>query len=151
MKRLTAKTSKSPLQILQQHLEGTHQPALQFCINVPPVPASRPRVSRWGTYYSATYKNWMKAVDADLSGVSGVAYEGEVMAIIEHIVARPKTTKREWPRGDADNYAKATLDALTKRQLGWLDDDQVVALVSLKRFAQPGEVPHILVWVYPII
>jgi len=93
----------------------------------------------------------MKAADADLSGAFGVAYEGEVVAIIEHIVARPKTTKREWPRGDVDNFAKATLDALSKRKLGWSDDDQVIALVSLKRFANPDEVPHTLVWIYPVL
>ena len=36
---------------------------------------------------------------------------------------RPKTTKRELPRGDIDNYMKGILDSCNG--VLWIDDDQI--------------------------
>lgn len=59
-----------------------------------------------------------------------------------------KPTAPTWhtAKPDADNAAKAVLDACT--QLGlWQDDAQVVALVVTKRYADAGQLPgvHVLV------
>lgn len=60
-------------------------------------------------------------------------------------MAKPKTTKRDYPRGDTDNYAKAILDAMTKAGPFFEDDDQVTALMVTKRFAEPDEEPRTII------
>lgn len=121
--------------------------SLSFSIAVPPVPASRPRVTRWGVYYAKTYKTWMDAAAVALSDV-GHRVDGPLRVSLLHVVARPKTTQRDYPRGDVDNYAKASLDAITKCERVWDDDDQILELITSKRFATPGEEPHteVTVW-----
>lgn len=125
---------------------------LRFCIDVAPVPASRPRVTRWGTYYGKTYKNWMAAAAKSLAQQRDDYWliREQCAVCLEIIAERPKTTKRPEPRGDVDNYAKAALDAITKTELVWDDDDQVVALFVSKRFAEPDERPRTEVEVYPL-
>jgi Holliday junction resolvase RusA-like endonuclease len=128
----------------------THSP-LCLTIRINPVPASRPRVSRWGTYYAKTYKNWMREAGEKLAELGTTSkYQGPVSVRIEHVVARPKTTDRDFPRGDVDNYAKATLDAVTKAGLAWDDDDQVTHLYASKRFASGMEQPHTYIEVLPL-
>jgi Holliday junction resolvase RusA-like endonuclease len=128
------------------------QCVVSFFIPVPPVPASRPRVTRWGTYYGKTYKEWMKAAALWLEkkefNVSRDYFTGELFVRLSHVIQKARTSKREWPRGDVDNYAKATLDAITKAEIMWHDDDQVVSLVTSKRYAVLGDVPGTLVEVY---
>lgn len=99
-----------------------------------PVPASRPRVTRWGTYYSKTYKNWKKDAAKWLENLKvEKTLDGELITVVESTVRKPKTTKRSNPRGDIDNYSKAPLDAINETEL-WLDDDQVVMLIATKKF-----------------
>lgn len=109
-------------------------------IPVPPVPASRPRVSRWGVYYAKTYKDWMKAA-AETVPEATRQMHGPLRVDMEIVAHRPKTTQRYSPRGDVDNFAKAALDALTKKGY-WPDDDDVTELFVSKRFALPGEEPY---------
>ena len=45
-----------------------------------PVPASRPRVTRWGTYYGKNYTRWRKAADDLLKEAKGL--HDEPIAII---------------------------------------------------------------------
>lgn len=66
---------------------------------------------------------------------------GPLFVRLTSVVQKAKTSKLLWPRGDVDNYAKAPLDAITKAQVLWHDDDQVLELVTSKRFALPGEQP----------
>lgn len=53
------------------------------------------------------------------------------------VIPRPKTTKREYPRGDVDNYFK-TLDVFN--EVLWKDDDQILWGSMGKVF---GDVPKI--------
>lgn len=148
-KKLTKATSfKSSLgrliKSVQECAAGASAPvAVLFPVN--PVPASRPRVTRWGVYYGKTYKKWMAEVErvVGLSSPSDFSMTTRPLLVVnENVVEKPRTSEREYPRGDVDNYAKAALDAITKHQLAWQDDDQVVALLAIKRFAEPGELPH---------
>lgn len=66
---------------------------------------------------------------------------------LEFIILKPKTSKRDYPRGDVDNYEKAALDHITKNMSVWEDDDQVVRLSSHKRFAVTLETPGVMVTV----
>lgn len=114
---------------------------------VAPVPASRPRVTRWGVYYTKTYKAWMAAADASIPEANRTL-EGTLGVRIEFVCHRPKTTKRITPNGDLDNHMKSILDALTKKGY-WNDDMDIVEGLVTKRFAEPGETPHtsIYAWV----
>ena len=97
-----------------------------------PKPASRPRVGRWGTYYSKTYKQWMEDA-AKLIPVPPVPLEGPLSVNVLVQVEKPRTSKLDHPKPDIDNYIKAILDALTKAQY-WQDDHQVIQLWARKEF-----------------
>lgn len=116
---------------------------LSFRLNLTPVTASRPRVPRFGKpYYPAKYHNWRVDAAGCLKKLDlPKAPPGPLVTLVEHVVPRPKTRKKAYPRGDVDNYAKATLDALTHAEL-WDDDDQVEVLVATKRYAAEDEEPH---------
>lgn len=120
--------------------------ALHLVIGLDPVPAARPRVSKWGTYYPATYKNWKKDalgfLPQDLAPL-----KGPLAVILEVICKRPKKPTSTVPSGDVDNYAKAALDAVNDAKL-WGDDKQVVALTVSKRYAEPGEQPRTLITIH---
>lgn len=116
----------------------------EIYLPVPPVPAARPRVGRWGTYYPKTYQRWMVAADELLRPLAeGVQPSQEDFHVAVHTVAtKPKTGKLPHPRGDTDNYLKGVLDAITKAQLLWSDDKQIVTIQSTKRYAIGGEPSH---------
>jgi len=115
-----------------------------------PIPASRPRVTRWGTYYTKTYAAWKIQAEALAKELPGTKADGPIALILEHVCKKPKTTKREWPVGDIDNFSKASMDAITKAQRIYTDDDQVIALIAVKRFAESGEEPHCNIWAHKI-
>ena len=119
-----------------------------FFLPINPVPASRPRVGRWGVYYGKRYKQYRKEVEATLEQASQHFGGAPCFVYLEYIVVKPKTTKRAWPKGDVDNYEKAVLDALTQHAGVWDDDDQVVICLHGKRYAETGEEPgtNIEVW-----
>ena len=73
-----------------------------------------------------------------------VTWQGNLSVTLDLVADKPKTTKRDNPRGDIDNYIKAVLDALTKKGY-WNDDDQIVHLYAHKRWPDPTEVPHFTV------
>lgn len=106
---------------------------------VNPVPASRPRVTKWGTYYTATYTKWRKEAARYVEQAER-KLEGKLIVIVEVFGKKPKTTKRSYPIGDVDNHAKGQLDLLTSHAEVWGDDDQVVGLWVTKQYAEsPGK------------
>lgn len=111
-----------------------------------PVPASRPRVTRWGTYYAKTYKTWRDQVYACLKEQTDVL-DNSLTVLVRSNVLKPKTSKKDHPRGDADNYAKGPLDVLTQKKF-WVDDDLIVNLLSSKKFISDGQEPHTEVYIY---
>lgn len=114
--------------------------ATKLRVLVDPVPASRPRVSKWGVYYGKTYKGYMAACDEAIPHAD-YQHEGNLKVTLQFACRKPKTTKRINPRGDIDNHIKAILDAITKKGY-WIDDDQVVSLHAIKRWADVDETPH---------
>lgn len=125
-------------------------PMVPLLFPIDPVPASRPRVARWGTYYAPTYKNWMKAAAPFVEACKQEHMDGPLAVLIEVVCPPPKTVKRDYPRGDVDNYEKAALDAITKGETVWDDDDQVVVLLGAKRYTRADEKPHTAVEVYKL-
>lgn len=114
-----------------------------------PVPASRPRVSKWGTYYGKTYTQWRKVASVALEE-SRDRFEGQLAVLTQIVSPRPKTTNRGYPRGDIDNFEKSAWDAVTSSMAAWKDDDQLVTTVTTKRYAEGDEECGIFMTIYEI-
>ena len=142
MTRLTMTTSTSQFSFAEQVRNYLmERGATVIFLEVEPVPASRPRVSRWGTYYGKTYENFrVKCREALRQFQDTVKHMEEPSeCLIEVVAKRPKTSKRDYPRGDVDNFAKGPLDSMTSNGFFWNDDDQITALAVIKRYAEPDE------------
>lgn len=66
---------------------------------------------------------------------------GNLSVSLDLVCQKPKTTKRDNPRGDIDNYIKAVLDAFTRKGY-WNDDDQIIHIRADKRWPEDKEEPH---------
>ncbi|WP_196484037.1 RusA family crossover junction endodeoxyribonuclease [Burkholderia multivorans] len=115
-------------------------------VDVVPVPAPRPRVTKFGsTYMPATYKVYQKAIAAALPKLDS-QYTGELEVILEFVCKPIAKSKYTTPMGDVDNLAKGVMDTLTDE--GWWEDDrQIMQLAVSKRFPEPGEDPHIRIFI----
>ena len=113
---------------------------MELTFPVSPVAASRPRVSRRGSYYTGAYKRFRHEAAEVVLDILGHDFEplGCKLSIdIECYCTRPKTTKLEVPKSDVDNIAKAILDCLNNKL--WIDDSQITELHITKQWASPGE------------
>lgn len=111
---------------------------LKITLSGNPVPAARPKVSRFGTYYPKTYRQFRTAMDLLLRTMfkKREPMAGPLEVSIGVYVKRPKTSKLLYPMGDCDNYAKSYLDSLNGH--AWHDDRQVIKLSIFKEFAPDG-------------
>lgn len=114
-----------------------------------PVAASRPRVSKWGTFYAEPYKSFLLDAPEALHALELPMLEGPLGVVVQVVCTKPRTSKLDMPRQDVDNFAKAILDALTKAG-AWLDDAQVARLTIEKRFAAKGEAGHVSIEIRPL-
>lgn len=113
---------------------------MEYRFPINPVAASRPRVSRYGAYFTGPYKKFRSEAAIVINKVLGRNFSplsGKLAVDIDCYVTRPKTTKLEYPRADVDNYSKAILDCLNGKL--WDDDSQIVALFISKKWAKEGE------------
>ena len=116
---------------------------LSVSVNGDPAPASRPRVGRYGVYYSAPYKSWQRMAADQLGNLKAEPTDQPIVGVVETVVKAPASGKTVLPRGDVDNFGKAPLDAITKAEKVWHDDSQVAALFLFKRYTKPGEEPGV--------
>jgi Holliday junction resolvase RusA-like endonuclease len=117
--------------------------ARRLIVPIPPVPASRPRVGKWGTYYGKKYKAFREALGQQLADWNHPPLTGLMEVFTVFRVMRPKTTKLDRPRGDLDNYLKAMWDGCNG--VVWSDDENIVLETSAKIFVDEG--PCILMYV----
>lgn len=115
-----------------------------FTFAVPPVPASRPRVTRWGTYYGKKYNDYKDNM-RDLLKSSEYPITQELLEVeVLFYVQIPKSwssKKKEKREGtycdnnaDIDNYLKAIFDSLNG--VLYEDDKQIVRIKnSEKRYS----------------
>ena len=107
---------------------------IQFNIN--PTPASRPRVTRWATYYGKKYSQFKENMAEITKNIKTIPLEGNIYAELCFNIQIPKSwskKKKEAKNGaycdnnaDIDNYCKAILDSLNG--IYYEDDRQVVML-----------------------
>jgi len=106
-----------------------------------PVPAARARITRFGAHFPKTYTDFRNDLYKELVKIrdkyptTPFAYAVE----IEFICKRPKNPSNKYPVGDIDNYLKGPLDAITKAEMFWVEDIQVISLKGTKRYQKPKE------------
>jgi Holliday junction resolvase RusA-like endonuclease len=123
---------------------------VSFEIN--PTPASRPRVTRWGTFYGKKYKGFKKDMDELLLDIDKEWLEGLIFADMTFFVGIPKSWSKkkkklksgQWcdNNADLDNYEKSILDSLSG--VYFHDDRQIVQQQSKKIWADTGSIKIIL-------
>lgn len=110
-------------------------------VPVKPVPASRPRVGRYGTYFSKNYEDFRNECFRFLSKIKHnyPIKDSEFKVEIEFICKKPMKPANNYPIADIDNFLKGPLDAITKVGMVWKDDVQIVHLIGRKRYQREGE------------
>lgn len=128
---------------------------LFFDFDIEPVPQLRPRVSSRGGYVQVydppkvkNFKNLLRSLAVNqysrppmLGPLSvSLTFYRPVQKSISQSERERRLSNRSKPvvKPDIDNYAKATLDALTG--VLWHDDSQIVKITGEKRY---GEYPRI--------
>lgn len=118
-----------------------------------PVACSRPRVTRYGTYYSAPYKTFKKAVTDYLKKNYLAGMFKDSLLTIEYlfIMPRPKSLYRKKDcdgrihhskKPDLDNLIKSINDVLQLSNI--IEDDSKIYQVSAcKQIAAKDEKAHI--------
>lgn len=103
-----------------------------------PRPASRPRVTRNGTFYSKTYRDWKKNALEQYPPLDEHMFDGPIQVRI-HVLSdalyievselltgqRPKGV-----RGDVDNYIKSAMDFLQDANI-IVNDRQVEKVTAI--------------------
>ena len=132
---------------------------ISLTFNISPVPASRPRVTRWGTFYGKRYKEFkremgMLLIESDVpSQVNPVLWlEGLISADMTFFVPMAKSWSKKKKslkdgqfcdnNADLDNYEKSILDSLST--VYFHDDRQIVQQKSQKIWAETGRIEVIL-------
>lgn len=130
-------TSKYKLQVGSS---GTYR-VLELFIPVRPVPASRPRISKYGNYYSKTYTDFRKEAYRFLKTIKNKFNDTKAPfeITVEIICYRPKNPSNIYPRGDNDNYEKSYYDSITYAGIAWDDDIQIIKNTTSKRYQKEGE------------
>ena len=116
---------------------------MRITFDIDPIPASRPRVSRWSTYYPKKYTQFKEDMKALTSEMDTTPSEKLISVDIEFNVKIPKswTKKKKQEKNrkycdngcDIDNYLKAILDSLNG--VLFVDDRQVVEVYARKRYS----------------
>lgn len=135
---------------MQLDFDGLGGPQ-ELYVPIDPVPASRPKVARYGTYYSKRHQQYIKDWTTWFSYAKPCwFYLGteRLVVSLEFVCMKPKTTKRESPRHDIDNLVKLPLDCMTSSDIFWKDDVQIEYLFASKRFARQKEEPHTRIKVF---
>ena len=132
---------------------------ISLTFNINPVPASRPRVTRWGTFYGKKYKEFKREmgvllIESDVpSLVNPVLWlEGLISADMTFFVPMAKSWSKKKKslkdgqfcdnNADLDNYEKSILDSLST--VYFHDDRQIAQQKSQKIWAETGSIKIIL-------
>lgn len=140
--------------------------ALRFTVPGQPVAQPRPRISTWGgrgRAYTPTdhpIHAYRQAIVLAAKGAAAArrhqVTDEPVVLEITAVFGRPPShlTKNGSPRAsapvfppknDASNVAKGVEDAITDSGAIWVDDDQVVDLRVVKRYAFANEMPRTVI------
>ena len=110
-------------------------------IVIEPVPASRPRVTRFGTFFPKRYSKYREDLGAILDGYALTPSEDLLYVKLDFYVQIPKSwSKRKkkqsegkycWNNADIDNYVKGFLDSAEGR---YYKNDRQVVMIRARKF-----------------
>ena len=116
--------------------------------NINPIPASRPRVTRYATFYSKAYTEFRKDFKELVEAKRVLMVEGALSMTMLLTVKMPKSwtkKKKAEHKGtyhtqtpDSDNYAKAIMDSLNGYY--YADDAQVSVMTVVKKWGDNGSI-----------
>lgn len=129
-------------------------PRKQFetTIDLEPIPYKSPDVACSANrkpmvyYKDSPYKRFrdaMKDICPLLTPSKWRKFEGAIKVYMEIRKPKAKTSKRDYPQGDVDNYAKGINDRLN--DVIWEDDDQITDLRIVKKWATKQKPPGIYI------
>lgn len=109
---------------------------MKWTVPISPVAASRPRVSKYGSYYVGPYKDFKKDAEPILREVLGDWKPTEKNLSVKIVLhpEKPKTSKLDYPKPDVDNYIKAVLDLCN--DIVWVDDAQILTVTATKAWSK---------------
>lgn len=109
--------------------------------NIAPVPAARPRVTRWSTYFPKRYTQFKKDFSLILDSLDVELAEGLLYAKLDFFMQIPKSwsnKKKKLKEGafadnnvDVDNLVKACLDSC---EGVFYSNDNQVAMIRARKF-----------------
>lgn len=118
--------------------------------HIPPVPASRPRVTRWATYFPKKYQTFRDELEAILDSYALTPTEELLYVKVDfHVqIAKSWSKKRKASaegkycdnNADIDNYIKAVLDSCEGRYYN--NDKQIVMIRARKFWALEGRIEY---------
>lgn len=123
---------------------------MRYQFKIDAVPASRPRVTRWSTFYPKKYTQFREHMEIICNEMEfNKVPEGAPIKVTTLIyLPMPKSWSKkkkelfngQWKMNncDNDNYEKAIWDSLNGR--AWLDDCQIVWNETKVKYAHKGEV-----------
>jgi Holliday junction resolvase RusA-like endonuclease len=113
----------------------------KMIFNIAPVPASRPRVTRWSTYFPKKYTQFRKDFALILDDLDVELSEGLLYAKLDFFMQIPKSwsnKKKANKEGkyadnnvDVDNLVKACLDSC---EGVFYENDNQVAMIRARKF-----------------
>lgn len=125
-----------------------------FRLPIEPVPASRPKWSKYGVHYSKAYQGFRQLGQPIANAYDAAEFiprDVPVVILVEHVMTKARTSRKFFPpRADVDNLVKGPLDLMVKAEKFFHDDQQIVALTTVKRFTEPDEEACINIFWYPV-
>jgi len=116
--------------------------------NIPPVPASRARVTRWATFFPKKYQSFRDDFKQLLQHHKQDIHTGSLFVRLDFHVQMAKSwskkKKEEYNKqycdnnADIDNYIKAALDSLEGHY--YENDKQIVMIRARKFWAKEGHI-----------
>lgn len=117
---------------------------IKLIFDIEPVPASRPRVMRWGVYYLKTYEQFRKDMQSLLLQVKRTLYAEPLKLDVTFFIRIPKSYSKKKcnelndkycvSNMDLDNLEKAIYDSMNGHV--YLDDKQIVEHTTRKKWVK---------------
>ena len=117
---------------------------MKIIFEIAPVPASRPRVTRWGTHYAKTYKKFRSDMGKLMLGEKRTLLEEPLQIDATFFILIPKSYSKKRKdaldgtycvsKMDLDNLEKALYDSMNNHI--YIDDKQIVEHTTRKKWVK---------------
>jgi Holliday junction resolvase RusA-like endonuclease len=114
---------------------------MKVTFQVLPVPASRPRVTRWSTYFPKKYTSFKADMNIALKDIHFIPTKELLYVKVDFYVAIPKSWSKKKTiasdgkvcdnNADIDNYCKAILDSL---EGVYYENDKQIAMIRARKY-----------------